>query len=320
MRMRRIPGTVLALAALLLAVGAIPHTRAPEQAVAVTFDDLPATPAGVVANDVAGLQELTRKLLGAVRKHRVPAVGFVNEGKLLVEGRGFGDVDGRTGLLRMWLDAGLELGNHTYSHRDLNTTPLDRFQADVLRGERVTRGLLQGRAQRLRYFRHPFLHVGSDLNTRRAFERFLASHGYTVAPVTVDNDEFVYAAAYAQALRRGKTADAMRIADDYLRYMEQVFTFFEDVSRRVTGREIPQILLLHANSLNADRFDALAASLTQRGYRFVSVAQALEDPAYRLPDEFVGAPGNSWFNHWEITAGRPPVPTPKPPEWISILD
>jgi peptidoglycan/xylan/chitin deacetylase (PgdA/CDA1 family) len=184
----------------------------------------------------------------------------------------------------------------------------------------VTRVLLKEKGQRLRYFRHPFLHVGSDLKVRRAFEVFLSSHGYTVAPVTVDNDEFVYAAAYARALRRGNTGDAVRIADDYLRYMEQVFTFFEDVSRRVTGREIAQILLLHANTLNADRFDALAEALRQRGYRFVSVAQALEDPVYRLRDEFVGASANSWFNHWEITAGRPPVPTPKPPEWISILE
>ena len=318
-RMSRILSTLLALAALLLAVDAIPHARAPERAVAVTFDDLPATEAGALANDVASLRELTRKLLSAVRKHGVPAVGFVNEGKLFVEGGGPGDVDGRTGLLRMWLDAGLELGNHTYSHRDLNTMPLDQFQADVLRGETVTRELSKGKAQRLRYFRHPFLHVGSDLKARRAFEMFLSSHGYTVVPVTVDNDEFIYAAAYAGALRRGNTAAAMRIADDYLRYMEQVFTFFEDVSRRVTGRDIPQILLLHANTLNADRFDALAEALRQRGYRFVSVARALEDSVYRLRDEFVGAPANSWFNHWEVTAGRPPVPTPKPPEWVSNL-
>ena len=319
MRPSRFLSTSLALAALLLAVDAIPQTRAPERAVAVTFDDLPATPAGVVANDVASLEELTGKLLSAVRKHNVPAVGFVNEGKLFVEGAGPGDADGRTGLLRMWLDAGLELGNHTYSHRDLNTMPLDQFQADVLRGETVTRGLAKQKKRKLRYFRHPFLHVGSDLKVRRAFEVFLSSHGYTVAPVTVDNDEFVYAAAYAKALAPRRYAAAMRIADDYLRYMDQVFTFFEDVSKRVTGREIPQILLLHANSLNADRFDALAEALRQRGYKFVSVAQALEDPVYRLRDEFVGAPGNSWFNHWEITAGRPPVPTPQPPEWISVL-
>jgi hypothetical protein len=88
----------------------------------------------------------------------------------------------------------------------------------------------------------------------------------------------------------------------------------------VTEREVAQILLLHANRLNADRLDALATALTRRGYRFVSVAEALTDPVYRLPDEFVGAPGNSWFNHWEITAGRSPVATPKPPEWISRVE
>jgi peptidoglycan/xylan/chitin deacetylase (PgdA/CDA1 family) len=318
MRTSRLLSALLALTALLLAAAPFPRAGATERAVAVTFDDLPATSAGVVASDVASLEELTRKLLSAVREYSIPAVGFVNEGQLFVEGAGPGDLDARIGLLRMWVDAGLELGNHTYSHRDLNTMPLEQFKADVLRGEAVTRGLLKAKGRRLRYFRHPFLHVGSDLQKRRTFEAFLSTHGYTVAPVTVDNDEFVYAAAYAKALRLGNAAAAARIADDYLRYMDDVFSFFEDVSRRVAGREIPQILLLHANTLNADRFDALAEALSRRGYRFVSVAQALEDPVYRLPDEFVGAPANSWFNHWEVTAGRPPVPTPKPPAWIRI--
>ena len=138
-----------------------------------------------------------------------------------------------------------------------------------------------------------------------------------MAPVTVDSEEFVYAAAYASALRRGDAAGAKRIADDYLRYMDEVFSYFEDVSRRVIGREIPQILLLHANTLNADRFGAVAEALVRRGYRFVPLDRALEDPAYRRPDEFVGAPSNSWFHHWEMTAGRKPVPTPAPPAWIT---
>jgi peptidoglycan-N-acetylglucosamine deacetylase len=216
MRTSRVLSTLVALTAL-LAADAISRTRPAERAVAVTFDDLPATPTGVVANDVASLEALTRKLLSAVRKHRIPAVGFVNEGKLFVSGAQPGDADGRIGLLRMWLDAGLELGNHTYSHRDLNTMPLDEFQDDVLRGERVTRGLLNAKGQKLRYFRHPFLHVGSELQKRRAFEAFLSSHGYTVAPVTIDNEDFVYAIAYAKALRRGDAVSAARIADDYLR-------------------------------------------------------------------------------------------------------
>jgi peptidoglycan/xylan/chitin deacetylase (PgdA/CDA1 family) len=317
MRITGLATGALILIPLLLTPPLARRPLAADRAVAVTFDDLPATLAGVVANDAADLEALTRKLLGAVQKYRVPAVGFVNEDKLFVEGEGRDQVDRRSRVLRLWLEAGLELGNHSYSHRDLNRVPLDQFQADVLRGEVVTRPLMAATGRRLRYFRHPFLHVGSDLPMRRSFETFLSRHGYTVAPVTMDNEDFVYAAAYAKALRERDTASAARIADDYVRYMNEVFSFFETVSRQVTGREIPQVLLLHANALNADRFGAVADALVRRGYRFVPLEQALADPAYRLPDEFVGAPGNSWFNHWEVTAGRKPVPTPAPPPWIS---
>jgi peptidoglycan/xylan/chitin deacetylase (PgdA/CDA1 family) len=307
---------LLPLAASLLAASALaaPPARAAERAVAVTFDDLPAM--SPVADDLDSLRHLTRRLLESVRKHGVPAVGFVNEGKLFARDAGPSEVEGRTALLRMWLDAGLELGNHTYSHRDLNRLPLDEFQADVIRGEAVTRKLLAEKGGTLRYFRHPFLHVGDELPKRRAFERFLAAHRYTVAPVTVDNDEYIYAAVYADARRRGDAAAAARIGEDYLRYMDEVFSFFEDVARRTVGRDIKHVLLLHANSLNADWFGALAEGLVRRGYRFIPLAEALQDDVYRRPDTFVGAPGNSWLNHWEITAGRKPVRTPSPPDWI----
>ena len=173
------------------------------RSVAVTIDDLPAPAAGVVSNEPVALAAMTAKLLGALAEHRVPAVGFVNEGKLVVEGEGAAGVAARTAVLRQWVDAGLELGNHTYSHRSFNRMPLDEFEADVLRGEPVTRGLLAEKGKTLRYFRHPFLQVGLELPKRRAFEKFLAEHGYTIAPVTIDNDEYVFAFVYADALRRG---------------------------------------------------------------------------------------------------------------------
>ena len=101
----------------------------------------------------------------------------------------------------MWLDAGFELGNHSYSHPDFHTTPLESFEADVLKGEAVLRPLLKSRGMEPRFFRHPFLHTGRDLETRARFEQFLADHGYRVAPVTIDNDEYIFAAAYTIAHR-----------------------------------------------------------------------------------------------------------------------
>jgi peptidoglycan/xylan/chitin deacetylase (PgdA/CDA1 family) len=312
MRPRR-PVVLLAAA---LAASLAARAGAAERSVAVTFDDLPGTTAGLVSNDVPALREMTRKLLAGFGASAVPVVGFVNEGKLFLEGETPAAAEQRTSVLRLWVQAGHELGNHTYSHRDLNTQPLEWFEQDVVRGEPVTRRLLAAEKRTLRYFRHPFLHVGLELAKRRAFEAFLASRGYTVAPVTIDNDEYIYAAAYADARRRGDETTAQRLAEDYLRYMELVFTAMEGVSRDLLGREIAQVLLLHANSLNADYFPRLAAMMTGRGYRFVTLDDALRDPAYAGPDTYVGQKGFSWLHHWEITEGKKRSPSPDPPDWV----
>lgn len=317
----RAPRLLARLAALAsfaaLAVALAPAAAAADRSVAVTFDDLPGPPGGLVSNEVGALRENTRKLLAAFAERKVPVVGFVNEGKLVVDGESPADAEARKAVLKMWTDAGFELGNHTYSHHSLDTTPLAEFEDDVVRGEPVTRALLADRGTKLRYFRHPFLHVGLELDKRRAFEAFLAGRGYTVAPVTIDNDEYVFAAVYADALRRGDRATATRVGDEYLRYMDGVFAFVEDVSRRLLGREVRQVLLLHANTLNADLFGRVAGSLVARGYAFVTLEDALEDEAYRRPDTYVGRWGISWLHHWEITEGRKRSPSPDPPDWIT---
>src|SRR5215471_19012208 len=155
--MRRIVGTVVTVIVLTLPPSL--HSQPSGRSVAVTFDDLPATGAGSVAADVSSLGVLTRKLLDALRRHAIPAVGFVNEQGLFVGDTSSEGTMRRIDVLKLWVDAGLELGNHGYSHRDLNTTPLEEVQADVIRGEAVTRELLAARGRTLRYFRHPLLHV-----------------------------------------------------------------------------------------------------------------------------------------------------------------
>ena len=278
----------------------LPQTAA-ARSVAVTFDDLPI--AGVLPRDIDSSRELTRKLLGAIAAHHVPTIGFVNEDKLNAA-NGVVDTQ-RVDLLKRWLEAGLELGNHSYSHADLHATALDAFESDVLKGERVTRELMQERGLRLRYFRHPYLHTGRDLEKKAQFERFLAEHGYRVAPVTIDNDEYVFAGAYDRSLARGDASLAARIAVAYVPYMESKVEFFERNSRDLFGREIPEILLVHANRLNAERFGDLASMFERRGYRFITLDRALEDEAYRSPDTFVGTGGITWIHRWALTRGMP---------------
>jgi len=297
-----------ALAGLVLAW--LAASPAPERRVAITIDDLPGAPASCVGGDLAAFQSMTAKLLAGLKASGAPAIGFVNEGKLAPGGA---RQEARVALLRAWLDAGMDLGNHTYSHFDLHRTPLEEFEKDTIRGQETTRALLGERGKTLRYFRHPFLHTGRSLEVKRAFDGFLASRGYTIAPVTHDNGEWIFASAYAKAGNRADAATQRRVIEAYVPYMESKFDYFERESRALFGREIPQVLLIHANSLNADAYPDLARMMRARGYAFVPLASALEDPAFASPDTFTGAGGISWLHRWALTRGGQGLVLPDEP-------
>jgi len=278
--------------------------------IAITIDDLPA--AG--GNSMTGTEiiEMTSKLLGTLRDQKVPAVGFVNERKLYK----LGEVDDRIKALSMWPEYGFELGNHTFSHASLNRVGLKAWEEEIVRGETVTRMLLSQHNMQLRYFRHPYLDTGRDLETRRQAEAFLVERGYRIAPITMDAWDWMYAGVYEDARRRGDTALEQKLVDSYHDYTNQVFDYYEKFSKDLIGYEPKQILLLHGNWLEADHISELLDLLRKRGYQFITLQDALSDSAYSLPDEYVGEEGTSWIDHWAITRGHPPQNTPVFPQWV----
>jgi len=300
---------------LLLFLSAIQPLRAqnaPQRAVAFTIDDLPAS----TANSMSGaeIKEMTAKLLGTLREQKVPAVGFVNEQKLYR----FGEMDDRIAALNLWLENGFELGNHTFSHPSLNNVPTQNWEEEVVRGETVTRWLLAQHKMKLRYFRYPFLDEGRDIKTRRDVQAFLSERGYEVAPVTMDAWDWMYAGVYEDARKRGDAALQQRLVSSYLSYTATVFEYFEKLSKDLVGYEPRQILLLHANWLEADHIGELIDLLRKRGYQFVTLETALGDPAYSQPDEYVGG-GTGYIEHWATTRGQPAKGEPSFPQWVVDL-
>jgi peptidoglycan/xylan/chitin deacetylase (PgdA/CDA1 family) len=282
----------------------------PDRQVAITIDDLPAG-AGK-SMPAATITEMTIKLLDTLRDQKVPVVGFVNEQKLYKRG----EVDERINALRLWLDHGFELGNHTFSHMSLNQAGLKAWEDDVVQGESVTRMLLAERNMKLRYFRHPFLDTGRDLQTRREAEAFLTARGYRIAPVTLDAWDWMYAGVYEDARKRGDAGLQQQLVASYLSYSDEVFAYTERLSKQTIGYEPKQILLLHANQLEADHIAELLDLMRKRGYRFISLEEALGDQAYGLPDSFVGEEGTGWIDHWAVTQGKPPQGAPVFPQWV----
>ncbi|REJ77715.1 MAG: polysaccharide deacetylase [Acidobacteria bacterium] len=279
--------------------------------ISVTFDDLPGT------HNVSDLKELTAVnaiLLSKLKARDLPAAVFVNERKLYVPG----EIDERTAILEKWLDAGHTLGNHTFSHIAINSNSFEAYRDDLIRGETVTRMLLENRGKKLRYFRHTQLRTGPTDDYRKQLSEFLKRRGYTVAPVTIDNNEYIFATVYENALaeNNGKLAD--RIAVAYVEYMNSVFSHFEDVSREFLNREPAQVLLLHVNRINADHFEKLASMMEKRGYQFVSLDEALKDEAYSLP-EVTSRRGLSWIHRWMLAKGLEMKEEPNVQDWIAEL-
>jgi peptidoglycan/xylan/chitin deacetylase (PgdA/CDA1 family) len=169
---------------------------------------------------------------------------------------------------------------------------------------------------KLRYFRHPYLDVGRDLQTRREAEAFLVGRGYRIAPVTLDAWDWMYAPVYDDALKRNDTALEQQLVSSYLSYSDSVFAYAEQLAKQTIGYEPRQILLLHGNQLEADHIGELLDVFRKRGYRFITLGDALEDEAYGLPDTYVGEEGTGWLEHWAISLGKPPQGAPIFPQWV----
>jgi peptidoglycan/xylan/chitin deacetylase (PgdA/CDA1 family) len=301
----------IGLFAFLCAAAVLTNAQTPSQrGMSITIDDLPAGAADHMTG--SEIVEMTTKLLTTLRDQKVPAVGFVNEKKLFKPG----EVDDRIKALNMWLDYGFELGNHTYAHTSLNRVPLKDWEEDVVRGETVTKILLSQHKMQMRYFRHPYLDVGRDLETRRRAETFLIERGYRIAPITMDAWDWMYAGVYDDARRRGDTALQQQLVSSYLSYTTAVFDYYEKFSKELIGYEPKQIILLHGNWLEADHIGELLELLRKRGYQFISLQEAMSDAAYSMSDEFVGEEGTNWIDHWAITRGHPPQNTPVFPQWV----
>jgi peptidoglycan/xylan/chitin deacetylase (PgdA/CDA1 family) len=288
-----------------------------DRRVAITVDDLPGAIPGSdkVFGLLSDLERCNIQIPRILHAHNVPAIGFVNEIKLQVAG----ERDARAALLQKWIDAGLELGNHTYSHPNFSETPLEQFEDETVRGEVVTRALLAASGKSERFFRHPYLNTGATPEAKTAFEAFLKERGYRVAPVTVENADYAFNDVFADALAHHDEKLAEKTKAEYLNYSEVSFSYFENASRKLFGREIPQVLLIHDNEINSQALDTLLLDLQHRGYRFISLDEAMSDPAYSTPDRFVGSAGISWIERWKLAFGQKPdyENNPDPPDWVT---
>lgn len=289
------------------------------QTVALTFDDLPLAKGGSEGINpgerIAEARAVNQAILAALKRHHAWAIGFVNEQKVSADGA----ADENREILRQWIRTGNDLGNHTFSHADLSEISAAEFEQDVLDGEPSIKPLMAAKGQSLRFLRFPFNHAGETAEKQRAVADFLQQHGYEVATSTIDNSDYIFARAYGAMLHNRDAHLARRLRSDYLAFTKKMIEYYSRLDSQVFGREIPHVMLLHANRLNAETVDKILSIFQSMHYRFVTLAEAQSDPAYKTPDTFVTKYGPMWGYRWaqELHVAVDGKLEPEVPAWVT---
>lgn len=259
-----------ALCAALFAAAAAGAGAADRFDVAVTVDDLPAhgpLPRGQTRGGIA------QSYIDTLRRHGVPeAWGFVNA-------RGLDDDLASLDALVRWRRAAYPLGSHTYSHLGLSqASSLAAWRDDVARNEEVLAAHMGGRDWH--WLRYPFLDAGQG-GRHDAALAWLHGRGYRIADVALGFDDWAYSDAYVRCLDSGDAAAIEAMKAGYARRVGQQIARNQALSRRLYGRVVPQVLLTHLGAWSAATLPQVLAQLDAAGARYVPLAQAQDDAAYR---------------------------------------
>ena len=257
----------------------------PKLEIALTFDDLPLN--GVLPPGVKQ-SELARDTVKVLKKHHIPpSYGFINARHLER------DPDGAQAL-KVWIEAGNPLANHTYSHLDLTKNSVEDFQNEILRNEPPLLLLTPpGSRHDWRWLRYPYLHEGDTLEKRRAIRAFLADRGYRIAQTTIDWEDYLWNSAHARCVEKGDKDSLAWLRTSYLAEAERWLRVQRGFSRLVWGRDIKHVALLHLGSFSPHILPDLFALLEREGWRIVTLEEAQSDPIYQSDPDFADPRGGT---------------------------
>jgi peptidoglycan/xylan/chitin deacetylase (PgdA/CDA1 family)/ketosteroid isomerase-like protein len=291
MRRTPSPALLLLLAATVLSRASL-AAGATGRPMLISVDDLPVA-GGELHTDPAERARITEGLLAVLAKHHVPAVGLVIWGNVKTAAD--------QAILRRWLAAGHELGNHSAHHLDLTKTDAAAYIADVEAGRAGLAAFLQAEKtaagkNAVRFFRYPFLDEGETAAKLDAVRAALARSGQRSLPVTIDDQDWSFEKPWVEARAKGDAKAMAAIGEEYQETLRAEVRDQEERGDHALGRTLPQILLLHANEVGAAQWDRLFTWLEARGDRFATVDEVLSDPVFAQDPHYLGPSG---FGSWD---------------------
>jgi peptidoglycan/xylan/chitin deacetylase (PgdA/CDA1 family) len=281
------------------------------QPLAITFDDLPAH--GPLPAAISRLQ-IIQSILATLEHEQLPPIyGFIN-------GVRTEEAPETLDVLRAWRAAGQPLGNHTWSHPDLNDITASQFIADIEANQPLLRTLMPTPSDDWHWLRYPYLNEGDTLEKHREVRMWLKANHYRVAEVTMDFEDWAWNAPYARCTAKNDTVALQQLHDTYLSTADQYITYYRAISKVVYGRDISLILLLHSGAFDARMLPELLALYRSRGFTFVTLPQAAADPIYAEDSDIAYKNGDTLTEQLAFKHGVPrPQHQGKPMDLLESL-
>jgi peptidoglycan/xylan/chitin deacetylase (PgdA/CDA1 family) len=240
------------------------------QNLAITMDDLPLNgdlPPGVTRAETA------KNVLAILEKRHVPPVyGFINAKKLE------GSADGAEAL-KLWA-ATEPVGNHTYAHMDLEQNTAEAFEREIAEDEPALESLKGDAKDSWHWFRYPYLHEGDTVEKRRAIRAYLKAHGYRIAQVTLDWEDYLWNTAYARCAAKNDSKSIDWLRSSYLNTASEFLDLGRVQAKLIYGHEISYVLLLHLGAFSSTILPEALDLLNKKGFKLVTLEEAESDAAY----------------------------------------
>lgn len=251
-----------------------------QKQIAITLDDLPTLSHGLISQ--AEQTVYFNRILKILEKYKIKSTGFVV---------GQSVSDKNKSLIKSFIKQGHSIGNHTFSHPDLNKTSCRYYINNIKKNQ----NLISNFNIKHKYFRYPMLHRGDSKEKRDSIYHYLQNEKYTIAPVTIDNDETTFNIKFVRAYFSGNNAKADSLGKAYVNHMIEKSLYYDQLGYKLTGRSVKHILLLHMNFINSFYLDHLLKWYKNNNWIFISLADALSDPLYIFEDMYIGKKGISWL-------------------------
>jgi peptidoglycan/xylan/chitin deacetylase (PgdA/CDA1 family) len=277
------PRSSVLIAALLLAMATPARAQEAAPQVAFTFDDLPAHgPLPPGENRPAPIRAILKTLHD---EQMPPTYGFVNAFRIR-------DYPYQKELLTEWVAAGQPLGNHTFEHPSLDESSSKDFIADIAKNEKTLKQVDPNGDWH--WFRYPYLDEGDTLAKRQLVRDWLFAHDYKIAEVSIDFEDSLWNEPYARCMATHNDAEVAWLEKSYLATADEFTEVFRGLSKQLYGRDIRYVLLLHVGAFDAKMLPQLIAQFRGKGFQFVTLNQAEQDPAYAF-DPHIGHKGGGTF-------------------------